>query len=102
MFYCNIAECFETEDCANFHKYMYLCLKESLIPTPKKKKKSRISLDLDFKKSNSIQNKKRRQAVLHPQTISIKNIILSNFKIQQFQSPLQITEEVRGKTKLDN
>ena len=38
MFYCNIAECFETEDCANFHKYMYLCLKESLIPTPKKKK----------------------------------------------------------------
>ena len=25
-----------TGDCANFHKYMYLCLKESLIPTPKK------------------------------------------------------------------
>ena len=50
MFYCNIAECFETEDCANFHKYMYLCLKESLIPTPKKKKKIQVILRLRLPK----------------------------------------------------
>ena len=28
-----------TGDCANFHKFMYLFLKKSVIPHPKKKKK---------------------------------------------------------------
>ena len=53
-----------TGDCANFHKYMYLCLKKSVIPHPKKKNKGYLRLRLQ--KSNSIQNKKRRKIVLHP------------------------------------
>ena len=32
-----------TGDCANFHKFMYLFLKKSVIPHPKKKKNSRLS-----------------------------------------------------------
>ena len=39
----NIGVIAVTGDCANFHKYMYLCLKKSVIPHPKKKKKSRLS-----------------------------------------------------------
>ena len=34
----NVGVTYVTGDCANFHKYMYLCLKKYLIPTPKKKK----------------------------------------------------------------
>ena len=70
-----------TGDCANFHKYMYLCLKRSVIPHPKKKKNLGY-LRLRLQISNSIQTKKRRQTVLHPKTFSLKNIILSNFKIK--------------------
>ena len=70
-----------TGDCANFHKYMYLCLKKSVIPHPKKKKNLGY-LRLRLQISNSIQTKKRRQTVLHPKTFSLKNIILSDFKIQ--------------------
>ena len=69
-----------TGDCANFHKYMYLCLKKSVIPHPKKKNIGYLRLRLQ--KSNSIQTKKRRKTVLHPKTFSLKNIILSDFKIQ--------------------
>ena len=69
-----------TEDCANFHKYMYLCLKKSVIPHPKKKNIGYLRLRLQ--KSNSIQTKKRRKTVLHPKTFSLKNIILSDFKIK--------------------
>ena len=32
-----------TGDCANFNKYMYLCLKESIIPIKLKRKKNLIS-----------------------------------------------------------
>ena len=71
-----------TGDCANFHKYMYLCLKKSVIPHPKKKKKNLGYLRIRLQISNSIQTKKRRQTVLHPKTFSLKNIILSDFKIQ--------------------
>ena len=69
-----------TGDCANFHKYMYLCLKKSVIPHPKKKNIGYLRLRLQ--KSNSIQTKKRRKTVLHPKTFSLKNIILSDFKTQ--------------------
>ena len=48
-----------TGDCANFHKYMYLCLKKSVIPHPKKKKKNLGYLRLRLQISNSIQTKKK-------------------------------------------
>ena len=69
-----------TGDYANFHKYMYLCLKKSVIPH--QKIKNLVYLRLRLQISNSIQTKKRRQTVLHPKTFSLKNIILSDFKIQ--------------------
>ena len=54
-----------TRDRANFNKYMYLCLKEFVIPFKKKKKKGEVYLKLrQPKKSDSIQTKKRRNTGL--------------------------------------
>ena len=51
-----------TRDRANFNKYMYLCLKESVIPF-EKKKNSEVILNLGNQK-NPIPSKPRKEEIL--------------------------------------
>ena len=80
MFYLSIENCPKlttkigvitiTGDCTNFNKYMYLCLKESII---------RIKFIKKKKKYDFIQTKERRHIGLQPKTFSIQHCSQQGF-----------------------
>ena len=53
-----------TGDRANFNKYMYLCLKEFVIPLKKKKKNNEVILNSGNQK-NTIPSKPRKKKILN-------------------------------------
>ena len=86
-----------TGDCANFHKHMHLCLKQSLIPTPKKKKKFQVIFRLKTAK-NLIPSKPRKEDKLY----FIQNVFYKEHCTFRFQNPtisIPLTNNRTGKRK---